>query len=855
MLQEGYMLQTASFANAQHKIRKSIVDLIGEESTQEFYEAWWENHVTKEDIDSLKSWGFNSVRLPMHYNLFTLPIEEEPVPGVHTWLERGFAMTDELLSWCADNEMYLILDLHATPGGQGKDEGISDYDTTKPSLWESQANRDKTVALWARLAERYKDEPWIGGYDLINETNWPLDNNALLKEIYLKLTDAIRAVDQKHIIFIEGNWFANDFTNLTPPWDDNLVYSPHKYWSINDRASIQWVIDIRNRFNVPIYFGECGENSNLWFRDAIKLFEDNNMGWAWWPMKKIESIAGPLTVIKTEGYDALLDYWNNGGTPPSAEEAKATLLQVTELLKMENCVYQYDVIDAMFRQVEQTGTLPFVKHKVPGIIYASDFDLGPEGEAYHDTENANYQVSTGVFTAWNNGWTYRNDGVDIEKTSDAVNSNGYNVGWTLSDEWMKYSAEIESGLYDVRVRVATERDGGRFHFRVGDAPVSRVADVTSTGGWQTWTTKTLSDVILFDQEDHIRFYIDREEFNVGSFEFVKRGETTAVPTQYLSARTSDDRTIRVHINKPMDARATLSASDFEMIVDGVAYVPDEVTMDPNHPRVLIFKLPITLTALSDIRVSYSGSSITGIDGTKLESFDQGLVQNNLAIVHGIPGRIEAEEFFTQVGIQLEATTDAGGGQNIGFLDRGDYLDYFIDVAQAGTYLVDYRTAAESEKGAVKLSLVEDGIVTDLDVQSFESTGGWQTWRTTSSEVRLPQGKHQLRITITEPLFNINWLDFSIITSSSDQSLSTFISMSPNPGEGMYDITTSDLPDDVYMMDVLDMAGQLISHNLYPSVRDLPASLDLRDQPDGAYLIRIQGRSGSTWQERLVKLSK
>ncbi|NNF36721.1 MAG: cellulase family glycosylhydrolase, partial [Saprospiraceae bacterium] len=144
MLQEGYMLQTAEFANSQHKIEARIEDLIGEEGKEQFYDLWLSNHVTRTDIDSLRSWGFNSVRLPIHYNLFTLPIEEEEVPGKNTWLEKGFELTDSLISWCAQNEMYVVLDLHAAPGGQGKDEGISDYDPSKPSLWESKANRDKT---------------------------------------------------------------------------------------------------------------------------------------------------------------------------------------------------------------------------------------------------------------------------------------------------------------------------------------------------------------------------------------------------------------------------------------------------------------------------------------------------------------------------------------------------------------------------------------------------------------------------------------------------------------------------------------------------------------------------------------
>jgi len=111
MLQEGYMLQTAGFANPQYQIRNKIEELIGKVDTDLFYDAWLANHVRKADIDSLKSWGFNSVRLPMHYNLFTLPIEDEPVAGQNTWLEKGFELTDSLLSWCKQNEMYVILDL------------------------------------------------------------------------------------------------------------------------------------------------------------------------------------------------------------------------------------------------------------------------------------------------------------------------------------------------------------------------------------------------------------------------------------------------------------------------------------------------------------------------------------------------------------------------------------------------------------------------------------------------------------------------------------------------------------------------------------------------------------------------
>ena len=176
----------------------------------------------------------------MHYNLYTLPVEEEPVPGENTWLEKGFALTDSLVKWCAANSMYVILDLHAAPGGQGRDAAISDYDDSKPSLWESDANKTKTIALWRKLAERYKNEKWIGGYDLINETNWNFTagahqngcgetTNAPLKKLFTDITAAIREVDPNHLIFIEGNCWANNHNGLFPAWDNNMAISFHKY--------------------------------------------------------------------------------------------------------------------------------------------------------------------------------------------------------------------------------------------------------------------------------------------------------------------------------------------------------------------------------------------------------------------------------------------------------------------------------------------------------------------------------------------------------------------------------------------------------------------------------------------------
>jgi len=523
MLQEGYMMQTSSFASTQHELKSKISELIGQDGMELFYETWLANHCTKADIDSLASWGFNSVRLPMHYNLYTLPIEEEPVAGDNTWLNKGFELTDSLLSWCASNEMYLILDLHAAPGGQGKDKAISDYDDTKPSLWESALNRFKTVALWRKLARRYANEPWIGGYDLINETNWELPGNSLLRELYREITYSIREVDTTHIIFIEGNWFANDFTGLTPPWDDNMVYSFHKYWSYNKQADIQWMLDIRDRYDVPIWCGESGENSNKWFTDAIKLFEEFNIGWAWWPLKKVESISGPLSIIKTDNYQKLLDYWEGRAAKPSVEFATSALIELAENTRIENCEYHRDVIDAMIRQVQEDSTIPYVNLTIPGVIPAVHYDLGTQGEAYYDNDVADYHVSTGTWTGWNYGWAYRNDGVDIEKCDDSEGA-PYNLGFIQSDEWIKYTIKVtKTDSYKVTMRVASENNDGALKLQLYDNDISKSLNVPNTYGWQKWLTLDACKVYIPKGTHSLKLWFINGGFNINQIKFEETG--------------------------------------------------------------------------------------------------------------------------------------------------------------------------------------------------------------------------------------------------------------------------------------------------------------------------------------------
>lgn len=530
MLQEGYMLRVQK-EGQQHRIKARIDTLIGYKNSGEFYMAWLDNHTTKADIDSLKAWGYNSVRLPMHYNLYTFPIEHEPGVGTQTWLAKGFELTDSLLSWCKANQMYLILDLHAAPGGQGKDLNISDGDPSKPFLWESDLNKQKTIALWKKLAARYKDEEWIGGYDIINEPNWGFENhekdpnglnekkNIPLKKLMVDITKAIRSVDKNHIIIIEGNGWGNNYNGILPPWDKNMVLSFHKYWNKNDLPSIRNILEARDRYNVPVWLGETGENSNVWFTEAIHLLESNNIGWAWWPLKKLGH-NNPLEVPSIPGYDKVLSYWSGKGPRPDSATAYQGLMELARSTNIKNNILHRDVIDAMIRQPHSNEAIPYdlSRNKVETVIPAVEYDLGKLRVAYFDKDTANYRIS-GLPGEGNKGRTFRNDGVDIRKDSA---SDTFYVSDIEGGEWLQYTLDIpEKATYSIVLELASPADSSQVSVEINGNPAGGPLPVPVTGSWYNWKKTRVAAAMMDTGIHRIRIHALVGGFNFKSLEIRK----------------------------------------------------------------------------------------------------------------------------------------------------------------------------------------------------------------------------------------------------------------------------------------------------------------------------------------------
>ena len=528
MVMEGYMMNSVSQAPDQHTWKEKLTPLIGTDSVKAFYDAWLTNHVTQDDINQIKAWGFNAVRLPLHYEYFV----NLRTPDV--WNDQGFALLDDIISWCTVAGIYVILDLHAAPGGQSDNSGISDYDSTKPSLWESRDNRSKTVRLWDKISERYKDEPWVAGYDLINEPNWDLPGGTLLRDLYVDLTRVIRANGDDHILFIEGNSYSNDYTGLTPPWDPQMVYVFHKYQSSADFASdLQWVLDLRTAENRPIWCGEHGENSNDNFTKMVELLRGQGIGMSWWPMKKFGSINCLASATFPPGYQDLLNYLGGSNPNLSAGTARNTLTQLAESVRLANTEPGNEVVRAIFTQPGNRDTAPLgTVPTIPGTIYASDYDQGMNGHAYADTGWENVLYTTGDYTAWNERWTYRNGGVDIETCSDP-DSNGYNVCFFKPNEWMKYTVDVASpGTYRIDLRVANgSGQTATLEIQSGDGTKTLATASVRPRGWSDWVTVSVNGGFSTAGRQSVRIAnTGASDCNINSLRFTKTSDTVAGTT-------------------------------------------------------------------------------------------------------------------------------------------------------------------------------------------------------------------------------------------------------------------------------------------------------------------------------------
>ena len=304
LIPEGYMFKFNK-TNSARLINETLNELIGPAETKKFWQQFLDNYITEADIHYLKSLGMNSIRVPFNYRLF----KKEDYLGQRNE-QHGFELLDRLINWCKKEQLYVLLDMHAAPDGQTGDNIDDSYGY--PFLFENEESQQLTADIWKRIADHYKNEPIILGYDLLNE---PIPHffdtqyfNPKLEPVYKKITAAIRQVDKNHILFLGGAQWDSNFKPFGAPFDPKLVYTFHKYWTPPTQAVIQDYVDFSNQYNVPVYCGETGENTDGWVDSFRVVLEKANIGWHYWPYKKMDNTRGVVQFSKPAYYDTVIAY-------------------------------------------------------------------------------------------------------------------------------------------------------------------------------------------------------------------------------------------------------------------------------------------------------------------------------------------------------------------------------------------------------------------------------------------------------------------------------------------------------------------------------------------------------------------
>jgi endoglucanase len=287
--------------------REAIRSVLGPEKYEIFFDRFLEFFFSADDAAFIRSLGLNLLRLAVNYRHF----EDDMAP--FEIKQAGFKHLDRVINLCAEQGIYTIIDLHALPGYQNQ-HWHSDNPTHQALFWKHKHFQDRAVHLWEVFAERYRDNGWVAGYNLINEPADPTEQRIM--PVYRRLYDAIRAIDPDHIIFLEGNRYSLDFHMFGEPWP-NVVYTNHDYalpgfidggpypgvtrGQYVDRDALERTFLARSKYmldtRTPIWVGEFGpvytgrpEADAMRYqllRDQLEIYQRYRASWAIWTYKDI----------------------------------------------------------------------------------------------------------------------------------------------------------------------------------------------------------------------------------------------------------------------------------------------------------------------------------------------------------------------------------------------------------------------------------------------------------------------------------------------------------------------------------------------------------------------------------------
>ncbi len=257
---------------------------------QALIKTYQQNWIATTDLDNIKNAGFNVVRVPVWWGQF-YPINNISNSGFRL---DAFTMLDWLVSNASARGLYVIIDMHGVVGGQSTSDATGQ--ANQNLYWSNGNNQGNTAFLWWQIANHYKGNPTIAGYDLINEPTGAPNTNAVWSA-YSSLYNGVRSADPTHMIFMEGTFGSWNWNMLPNPasygWT-NVVYEMHEYQYNSSAAQVQQgstnqVNDFNSHssWNVPGYIGEFndfGYGAGTW-AFSQRAYNNAGLSWTMWSYK------------------------------------------------------------------------------------------------------------------------------------------------------------------------------------------------------------------------------------------------------------------------------------------------------------------------------------------------------------------------------------------------------------------------------------------------------------------------------------------------------------------------------------------------------------------------------------------
>jgi hypothetical protein len=341
LMPEGYMFKF-EVAKAPSQIYGAFDRLLGAERAREFWRQFRDSYVTLDDIRFIKSVGFNLVRVPLHWRL--LMTADGEISG------EGWTLLDRVVGWAATQGLYVMPDLHAAPGGQ---TGINHDDGPGyPLMFYVPRHRDLTVKLWRAIAARYRGNPTILGYDILNEPIAPYHDvatlNPRLEPFYKRVTEAIREVDPGRIVILAAGQWSSSFAMLGPPFAPNLAYTYHLFWASTKRDSIQRHLNFSNLYDVPLFLGETGELTDDWNEAFRKLNETHGIGWSFWTYKNLDTPSTVVSIPRPADWNEIMAFADGRRKDkPSDELISRAIAQYLDGIRLRNGTVRWSYLASL----------------------------------------------------------------------------------------------------------------------------------------------------------------------------------------------------------------------------------------------------------------------------------------------------------------------------------------------------------------------------------------------------------------------------------------------------------------------------------------------------------------------------